>query len=143
MPIATSGTTVTRVADAASKTGISSLIGQTEGTLFVEGSIVGNDSVISNLFAALEKTSSGATIRIFKAGSSSGYAGNKIIGDIFNGSTFSAQMEGPVIAAGQTFKAAIAYKANDFAFAVNGVIVATDNSGTVPATDDLKMNTSI
>ena len=52
-------------------------------------------------------------------------------------------MEGPVIAAGQTVKAALAYKANDFAFAVNGVIVATDNSGTVPATDDLKINTSI
>jgi len=34
--IPTNGTSVTRVADAASKTGISSLIGQTEGTLFVE-----------------------------------------------------------------------------------------------------------
>ena len=34
--IPTLGTSVTRVADAASKTGISSLIGQTEGTLFVD-----------------------------------------------------------------------------------------------------------
>jgi hypothetical protein len=141
--IPTLGSSVTRLADAASKTGISSLIGQTEGTMFVEGSIIASDSVNSNLFAALEKTSSGATIRIFKAGTSSGYSGNKIIADIFNGSTFSAQMEGPVIPSGQTFKAALAYKENDFALAVNGVIVATDNSGVVPTTDDLKMNTSI
>jgi hypothetical protein len=141
--IPTTSSSATRVVDACSKTGISSLIGQTEGVMFVQGSIVGSDSLISNLFAALEKTSSGATMRIFKAGTSSGYSGNKIIADIFNGSTFSAQMEGPVIAAGQTVKAALAYKANDFAFAVNGVIVATDNSGTVPATDDLKINTSI
>jgi hypothetical protein len=34
--IPTNGTSVTRVADSASKTGISSLIGQTEGTLFVD-----------------------------------------------------------------------------------------------------------
>jgi hypothetical protein len=141
--IPTTSSSATRVADACFKTGISSLIGQTEGVLFAQGSIVGSDAVISNLFAALEKTSSGATMRIFKAGTSSGYSGNKIIADIFNGSAFSAQMEGPVIAAGQTVKAALAYKANDFAFAVNGVIVATDNSGTVPATDDLKINTSI
>ena len=38
--INTSGTAVTRLADSASKTGISSLIGQTEGTLFLELDIV-------------------------------------------------------------------------------------------------------
>ena len=136
--IPTLGASVTRVADAASKTGISSLIGQTEGTIFVEGSIIGKESVKSNLFAALEKTSSGATMRIFYDGNS-----NIILADVFNGSTFSAQMIGPAIPVGQTFKAALAYKENDFALAVNGVIVATDNSGVVPTTDDLKINTSI
>jgi hypothetical protein len=40
--IPTLGTSVTRVADAASKTGISSLIGQTEGTLFVDLTEVNN-----------------------------------------------------------------------------------------------------
>ena len=136
--IPTLGAAVTRGADAASKTGISSLIGQTEGTIFVEGSIIGDDSLKDNLFAALEKTSSGATMRIFNSATT-----NVIIGDVYTGSGFSAQMSGPAIPVGQTFKAALAYKENDFVLAVNGVIVATDNSGVVPATDDFKINTSI
>ena len=135
--IPTLGASVTRSADAASKTGISSLIGQTEGTIFVEGSIIGDDSVKDNLFAALEKTSSGATMRIFNSATT-----NVIIGDVYTGSGFSAQMSGPAIPVGQTFKAALAYKENDFVLAVNGVIVATDNSGVVPTTDDFKINTS-
>jgi hypothetical protein len=135
--IPTLGSSVTRLADAASKTGISSLIGQAEGTLYVEGSIIGKDSVKSSLFAALEKTSTGATMRIQHSASL-----NIIYADVFNGTTFSAQLNGPAIAVNQTFKAALAYKENDFAFAVNGVIVATDNSGVVPTTDDFKINTS-
>ena len=35
---------------------------------------------------------------------------------------------------GTRYKLAIAYKANDFAFYVNGTQIATDNSGTVPTT---------
>jgi hypothetical protein len=136
--IPTLAASVTRVADAASKTGISSLIGQTEGTIFVEGSIIGKESVKSSLFAALEKTSSGATMRMQYSA-----ALNIIYADVYTGATFTAQLNGPAMAVNQTFKAALAYKENDFALAVNGVIVATDNSGVVPTTDDLKINTSI
>jgi hypothetical protein len=136
--IPTTSASATRVADACFKTGISSLIGQTEGTMFVEGSTVGIESIKSNLFGALEKTSSGATIRIFYDGNS-----NTILGDVYTGSAFSAQMIGGLIPVGQTFKCALAYKNNDFALAVNGVVVATDTSGSVPATDDLKINTSL
>ena len=35
---------------------------------------------------------------------------------------------------GQRYKIAIAYKANDFAFYINGTQIATDSSGTVPTT---------
>ena len=136
--IPTLGAAVTRGADVASKTSATALIGQTEGVIFVEGSIIGDDSVKDNLFAALEKSSSGATMRIFNSAT-----GNNLIADVYTGSGFSAQMNGPVIPVGQTFKAALAYKENDFAFAVNGVIVATDNSGAVPATEDFKINISI
>jgi len=135
--INTTSASATRVADACFKTGISSLIGQTEGTIFVEGSIVGLALSTSNLFCALEKSSTGATIRIFYSPS------NYIVADVFTGSVFSAQLNGPAITSGQTFKAAFAYKENDFVLAVNGVIVDTDNSGAVPQTEDVKMNTSI
>jgi hypothetical protein len=136
--IPTQNSSVTRNADLISKTGISSLIGQTEGTMFVEGSTIGIETVKSNLFGAIEKTSTGATMRIFYDGNS-----NTILADVYNGSSFQAQLIGGAIPVGQKFKAALAYKANDFALALNGVIVATDTSGSVPATDDLKINTSI
>jgi hypothetical protein len=135
--IKTTSSSATRVADACYKTGISSLIGQTEGVIFVQGSRFALDSVKSALFAALEKTSTGATMRIQYSQSL-----NILYADIFDGTSFSAQLSGPFIEVGQTFKAALAYKNNDFAFAVNGSIVATDTSGSVPATDDLKINTS-
>ncbi len=34
---------------------------------------------------------------------------------------------------GQRYKVALAYKANDFALYVNGALIGTDNSGSVPA----------
>jgi hypothetical protein len=105
--------------------------------MFVEGSIIGDDLVKDNLFGALEKTSSGATMRIFNSANN-----NYLIADVYTGAGFSAQMIGPAIPVGQKFRAALAYKENDFAFAVNGVIVATDTSGVVPTTDDFKINFS-
>jgi hypothetical protein len=50
-PIITAGSAVTRLADAASKTGISSLIGQTEGTIFFDIIIGGslNDGVVRGI----------------------------------------------------------------------------------------------
>ncbi len=136
--IPTTSSSATRVADACFKTGISSLIGQTQGVIFVQGSRFALDSVKSALFAALENTSTGATIRIQYSQSL-----NILYADVFDGTSFSAQLQGPFIAVGQTFKAALAYKNNDFAFVVNGSVVATDTSGSVPATNDLKINTSI
>ena len=49
--IPTLGASVTRVADAASKTGISSLIGQTEGTLFVEVNDAANTGTADRVVA--------------------------------------------------------------------------------------------
>jgi hypothetical protein len=75
--IPTLGTSVTRVADAASKTGISSLIGQTEGTIYAEwtatnantsGRILAiSDGGFTNRIAILEDS---ATIRLFISASS-------------------------------------------------------------------------
>ena len=123
--IPTSGSTVTRAVDSAYKTGISSLIGQTEGALFVECSALANDA-----------TNRRITI-------SDGTSSNRIYLSYKN---FSNQLRVEVISAGssvfdftytiaditQTIKMAMTYKLNDFAFYVNGVQVAVDTSGAVP-----------
>jgi hypothetical protein len=60
---------------------------------------------------------------------------NRLILDLYNNpytQQFSAQSA--VLTSGR-YKAAIAYKQNDFAFYLNGVQIATDNNGTIPTLD--------
>ena len=126
--IPTTSASVTRVADSCSKTGISSLIGQTEGTMFLDFVYSNIDLVAAQIFAL-----------------SDGTAANRIyIGSVFNNKiqtlvATSSVTQCNIISSfdmvlGQRYKAAIAYSANDFAFYVNGVQIGTDNSGSVPAT---------
>jgi hypothetical protein len=120
----TLGAAVTRGADAASKTGISSLIGQTEGTLFVDMEFEGYD----NLPKWIAFLGSGSSyIGLYTTTASRFFAEVANSGVQFSSATF-------VFAVGQRYKLALAYKENDFAFYVNGTQVATDNNGTVPAT---------
>jgi hypothetical protein len=123
--IPTTTASVTRNADQVFKTGISSLIGQTEGTMFVECSALADDA-----------TNRRITI-------SDGTANNRIYISYKN---YTNQLRIDVISAGssvfdstytiaditQTAKIAVAYKLNDFAFYVNGVQAAVDTSGAVP-----------
>jgi hypothetical protein len=123
--INTLSTSVTRVADACSKTGISSLIGQTEGTLFL-------DANISNL--------SEARRGIVLYTDLNNYMSLRI--------TSTNLLQFLVVASGSTqasitianpqgnVKMALAYKANDFAAYLNGTLVGTDTSGSVPATSE-------
>ena len=124
--IPTVASTVTRNADVISKTGISSLIGQTEGVLFVE--------------VDLTNAITGTTRRFMAIGD--GTISNRI----GLGLNTSNVIEGFVVASGsvqalitlatvtnQTYKIAIAYKANDVVLYVNGVQIGTDGSATIPA----------
>ena len=122
-----SGSATTRIADTASKTGISSLIGQTEGVVFLDWvmthesastsedyyPITISDGTASNM-VTLNNYNNLLTVYVSSGGSS-----------VFLNSSFSGS-------SGLRIKAAIAYKANDFAFYVNGVQIATDSSGSVP-----------
>jgi hypothetical protein len=120
------GTSVTRVADAASKTGISSLIGQTEGTFFLELAALSN-SVVNEQISLSDGTDNN-TIKF-------------VMGSVVGG----VKAEGKVAGAGQfgitkstsdylsTKKIAVAYKANDFVFYYDGVLIGSDTSGSVPA----------
>ena len=120
--VPTTTAAVTRIADVASKTGVSSLIGQTEGTLFVD--IIPTDVTTTNAIG-INAASFISRVIIFTGG-------NLIFGQVRVGSVtqFSVNTSATV---GVRYKAAIAYKQNDFAFYLNGAQIAVSNTGTVPA----------
>jgi hypothetical protein len=116
--ISNSGTTTTRIADAASKTGISSLIGQTEGVLYAEMAPLFLDSTSRDI-----ELSDGGTNRVILQFNSTGIGGVLLV----NGAT---QVNFSYALSDIEFKKiAFKYKANDFALWINGVEVATDSSG--------------
>ena len=119
--IPTTAAAVTRLADAASKTGISSLIGQTEGTLFMDFVAQQTSTAQSHIWLDTDiAIFGGTTLTFYTSG-----------GVEFNGGT---------LVTGQRYKVAFGYKLNDFVAYVNGVQVGTDTSGTVPATSNLYLN---
>jgi len=118
--IPTTTASVTRNADDCSKTSISSLIGQTEGTLFFDLNI---DSYINFTYLWLKSDTSNVIGFIINSSSIQAQVWNggvQQVGIVYNNTTIGR------------FKIAISYKANDFAFYLNGVLVGTDTSGTVP-----------
>ena len=124
--IPTLGSSVTRLADAASKTGISSLIGQTEGTIYVE------IEFISGAFAA------GLIIR--DAGFNAfAYINEQTAGRLFGqfqGVT-SIQIQSGLLANGR-YKCAFAYKSGDSVIYINGQLIGTSaTTYTNPITMDV------
>jgi hypothetical protein len=117
----TSGTAVTRLADAASKTGISSLIGQTEGTIFLD----------INILQIIDTEALGTI-------NSGGYANNITIAKIANIIQFvrnsATQSGSSVVTSGAItngrHKMAIAYKSGDTAFYLDGAQVSTTQTET-------------
>jgi len=121
--IPTLSTSVTRVADVCSKTGISSLIGQTEGAFMID---VNLDTRASFTYFALAPNLSSAD----------NYLGIGLFaGSIVFESVVSASLQAGITltnSATGRFKIAVAYKANDFVMYVNGTLVGTDTSGSFP-----------
>ena len=123
--IPTTSASVTRNADVISKTGISSLIGQTEGTLFYDG-IYGNE--INEVYLFLQKEiSTGVDDSIYIQQSAARIALN-----VYFGATQQVFIADGAFTVGQRIKIAAAYKNNDFVLYVNGVQIGADNSGSVP-----------
>ena len=118
--IPTYGSSVTRSADSCSKTGISSLIGQTEGTLFVEVDL--NHTSASNDYILQVAESSANRILLYKEGGTNKIGCYALIGSttIYNQLT-SGTFTG-------VNKIAFAYKSGDFAFYVNGTQIGTSNA---------------
>jgi hypothetical protein len=118
--IPTLGASVTRVADAASKTSATALIGQTEGTIFAEAA---NLFLSGNRTIALLYTSGSAFYQIYLNSS------NQVRVDV-NGSFL---FLGGSIAANTTYKIAFAYKSGQYALYINGTQIATSTSTTMPS----------
>ena len=128
--VPTTTTAVTRIADAASKTGVSSLIGQAEGTLFVD--IIPTDVTITNAIG-INNGSTSDRILIF-TGSGLIFAQVRVGGV----SQFNVNTSASV---GVRYKAAIAYKGSNFAFYLNGTQIGVSSTGTVPACSVISYDT--
>jgi len=133
--IPTLAASATRGTDDATKTGITSLIGQTEGTLFLDFEGGANDS--ANHFLGLSDGTTGNRIVIVRSSSNTLYAQIRV------GGVEQAFIQTATLTDNTRYKCAIAYKANDIAFYVNGALVGTDTSATIPATSVFATNTGV
>jgi hypothetical protein len=130
--IPSTSASATRVADACSKTGISSLIGQTEGTLFAE-----IDYTLNTESAGIIGIDAGSlTFAYLFIGAS-----NALNFNIYNAGSPQAAIAFTLPSSGK-YKIAGAYKANDFVLYVNGVQRNISTSGTVPACSILSIDST-
>jgi len=127
--IPTLSTSVTRVADVAYKTGISSLIGQTEGTMFIDADYIASGGNNYNTLLVLTPSAGvGAGYVVIDR-----YPDNTVVCEYNQGGS-QAKITSVATYGSQRLKIAFAYKANDFVAYVNGVQIGTDNSGTTGLT---------
>jgi hypothetical protein len=110
--VKTEAAAVTRLADAASKTGISSLIGQTEGTLFVEFNVGSQDGRVISTLGGSNRfgiTASPTTVGAFIVTAAGGV--------VYSNAT--------AFTHGATTKMALGYKSGQSVLYVNGSAVLT------------------
>jgi len=124
--IPTTTTTATRNADNISLSGaVSGCIGQTEGTIYAEVDAV-NWTNLGRIFVVSDGTTLNAISILFNTSSRF-----RLIIDTGGGSA-QADVSSSSLSNG-VHKIAVAYANNDIAFFVDGVLVGTDTSATIPA----------
>lgn len=121
--IPTNGNEVTREAETASKSGLSSYINSQEGILYFEGSALANDGTTRRISLS-DGTTSNRLVLSYNPTSNEiqSFLANPTVQFNFY-HTLSNSIE--------FNKIAVKYKQNDFALWVNGVKVATDTNGTI------------
>ena len=130
--IKTTSSSATRVADACSKTGISSLIGQTEGTLYFE--LQRNDT--DNDTRLQISDGSGANWLFVSIETGLNPRAYCNVGGVNQFSVYGS------VVSNSTHKVALAYKSNDFKVYIDGVAVITQTSGSVPACNQIDVGSS-
>lgn len=124
--IPTVASTVTRNADVINKTGITALIGQTEGTLFIDTKIDNIANQTNEPILLYARGTSFMFIEITPTGT--------IYGGYNNGSIFTGLITAAVSLQNGRHKFAFGYKNNDFVLYLDGVQIGTDTSGLVSGT---------
>ena len=134
--IPTLAASATRGADACSKTGISSLIGQTQGTLFAEFVYSGKFGSASNssMPISIDDASGNNEAYIFINGTNNVASGQFVVGG-----GFTCNISGLALTVGTRYKIAFAYKQNDFALYINGALQGVDTSGNIAALPNLRI----
>lgn len=130
--IPTTTQAITRGADVINKTGVSSLIGQTEGTIYAEVDI--SAFVTGKRLVELSNGSAANRMVISVQGSLIQFL-------VQNASSTQATIDSATLSAG-TFKVAAAYASNDFVFYVNGVKAGEDFIGTVPTLNQINIGST-
>jgi hypothetical protein len=134
--IPTTSAAVTRNADVISKTGISSLIGQTEGTILIDFILKNPISATNRMFSLTESNwNIGGSIYI-------NAVSNKFNVDIVNAGASAASINYSFIPQQNTrYKIAVAYKENDCKMYVNGVDAGSDTTtSAMPTCSELYLN---
>ena len=121
---------VTRVAETSSQTVPDGVIGQTEGTVYCEVDVKsGYDT--NNLMVTL---SNGTNLKQIYINRSNGKL------EFFVGTNVNEMLYvSPSVLTNGVHKLALAYKQDDFAVAIDGVIAHTDNSGNVPTCNKINV----
>ena len=123
---------VTRVAESCSRTSASAIIGQSEGTLFVE--MDKDFAEVSERYIAIGDGGTANRIMVI------GGTGGSIRGFISNSGV--VQFDNSTGSAVGNHKIALAYANNNVAFYVDGVQIALDTSATIPAVANLYVGAS-
>jgi hypothetical protein len=126
-PIITAGSAVTRLADVPGKSSCADIIGQTEGTVFLDSYFDAID--LFNFYLT-----NGGTANCIGIESNSG---GSITAFIANGGATQVNMAGSAITIGGRYKVAICYALNNTRLYINGVLVGTDTSCTIPTCNQL------
>jgi len=133
--IPTQGSVVTRLADSCSQTAPDGVIGQTEGTMFLDTVI--NTDVNGLTRISLSQDVSTSNWIFFSAPEvSGGLVRTRIF--INNGGNLQVNLYGGVLTSGR-HKFALAYKENDVVLYVDGVLDLSDNSALIPSTNKISL----
>lgn len=132
--IPTTSASVTRNADVISKTGISSLIGQTEGVWYLDLYATGKNKDGAGYATWLIAGDSSNNFQIYNIGTTLyWYARN-------TGGVLIDQTANQTIVEGQRYKIAFAYKAGEYALYINGVQKRTSTNANVPAVSQFNLS---
>jgi hypothetical protein len=123
--IPTTSASVTRNADEVTKSGISALIGQTEGVAYIDFDF--NSKITSNGVMAFS-IDGGAGNEMYILI----YSNGNIVWEMYNSGLVQGSITGNIGSFGRK-KIALAYKLNDCALYSNGTLIGTDTAATIPA----------